>query len=181
MLILIYILIAVLLSVPLWAFFIPLFILAAASVLFRRRPTLRKVCVALGLVVVLLSLPFAVVQACFQSDPDGRLASGFDVDAEHACVARYRFKPAGPGDTLEFWQLRRDNADVGRQIIHRNGLKMKSSDRFFRPGSVGYGPWWWPRSTQAYSVFEGEDGGGGSVEVWISHDGSRVYLHRFLE
>jgi hypothetical protein len=176
-----YILIVAFLCTPLWVFLVPLLILATMCVAFWKRTKIRRTCVAIGLLVGFVSLPFVIVQAVFGMDPDERLESGFDVAIGHDTIAKYRFKPAGLGDTLEFWKLRKGNVAACEQITRKHHLKPIASDKLFPPGSVGYGPWWWPRSTQGYSVFEGGDDFGGSMEVWISQDGSCAYLYRFLE
>lgn len=177
----IYILTIVLLCTPLWVFLVPFLVLATICVAFWKRTRIRNICGAVGLSVAFVSLPFVMVQVAFWTDPHERLESRFDVTIGRDRIAKYRFKPAGLGDTLEFWRLRKGGVAICEQIVRKHGLKPITSDKLFPPGSVGYGPWWWPSSTQGYSVFEGDDDFGGSMEVWISQDGSRAYLYRFLE
>ena len=178
----IYILIIILLYTPLWIFAIPLLILAATSIGFWRRKRLRNACAALAFLVGLMAVPFVIVQAAFYTSPTERIESGFGVAVDRSSIAKYQFKLAGLGDTVEFWRLRKCNAGVCEQIIHKHGLEMIGSDKTYLPGSVVLShPWWWPRSTQGYSIFQGNDSEGGSMEVWISQDGSRFYLYRFLE
>ncbi len=177
----VYILTVILLSIPFWIFPIPLLILALACVRFWRWVRFRNACAAIGLLVALISIPFGVVQASFHMDAGKRVESGFGLAIDPNRVAKYRFEPAGLGDTIEFWKLKNVNADDYMQIVSKHNLTEVSADRAFSPASMRDGPRWWPRSTQGYTVFEGLDCQGGSMEVWIPENGGGVYLRRFLE
>ncbi len=170
----------ILLCVPLSIFFVPLLILTLGGVWFWRRVTLRNTCIVFGLLIALMSIPFVAVRVSFRMDAKERLKWEFDMPVVSGRVAKYRFEPGGL-DTVEFWKLKNANSDDYMQIVSKHSLTRISEDKLFPPASVAWGPWWWPRSTQGYLAFEGQDNEGGSREVWIAQDGSSVYLFRFLE
>lgn len=181
MLIWLYIIRVILLWTPLWIFFIPLLILALTCVGFWRRARFRNACAVIGVLIALVSIPFVAVQISLRMDAGKRLEWLFGVAIDPNRVAKYRFELAGLGDTIEFWKLENVDSDECMQIVSKHNLTEVSDDKLFPPGSVGCGPWWWPRSTEGYAVFEGPDREGGSREVWVPRNGGSMYLFRFLE
>ena len=176
-----YALTAILLWVPFGVFITAIVIIALACFRFWRRERLRIALAVVGLLVTLLAIPSAAVQLSFGMAANERVESGFGVAIAPDRVAKYRFTLAGLGDTMEFWKLKNTDGSNCMTIVSKNGLTMRSSERLLPPGSVEDGPWWWPNSTQGYSVFEGEDTEGGTMEVWIPRNGTSAYLYRFLE
>jgi len=176
-----YFLIVVLLSIPLWVFFVPILVLASVCGVFWRRTRFRNVCLAIVLLITVVSIPFVAVQALSRMDAERRLQSEFGVTFEPCTVAEYRLVPAGLGDTVEFWRLESADPNDYMQVISKNKLTKIAADSLFPPASMSDRPSWWPRSTQGYSVFDGQDSEGGGMEVWLPQDGSTVYLWRFLE
>jgi len=167
-------LIALFLAVPLWVFFVPLFILISIYIKFRRRTTVRTVCAVIALLISLLAIPFVAVQGYYRMEADERLESEFGVPVSPFIVTRYRFEP-GFLDSVEYWKLRNLDPNTCRQIISKNGM----TEAY--PGHTYSGPSWWPKSSSGYSVFERTDRDGGSKEIWIPNEGSSVYLFCFLE
>jgi len=171
---------ALFLAVPLWIFFVPLFILISSCIKFRHRAKIRTACAVLALLIALLAIPFVAVQGYCRLEADERLESEFGVPISPAIVARYRFEP-GFLDSLEYWKLRNVDPNTCGQIVSRNNLARIEPGGQCLPAGFAGSPSWWPKSTSGFSVFQGEDRHGGSKEIWISQGGSVAYLFCFLE
>lgn len=177
-----FILIDILSRIPLWVFLIPFVILTAVCVRFWERANLRNTCIVGSALVVLAAIPVSVVQSVFPPPRGGtRLAMHFRSVIGADSIARYRYQLVGFGDTDEYWKLKNIDPNDCQRIVLKHNLKIISDDRSYSPGSLLGAPWWWPGSTKGYSVFEGDDGLLGSIEIWISKDISRVYLFKFTE
>jgi hypothetical protein len=168
-------------SVPLWIFLVPLMGVAAVGLRFRRRPVLRRTCLAMAGLIVLAAIPPVAVRVYHGTGGEAALRRRFGQVSQAGCVAKYRFVIAGLGDTREFWKLRRVDAGACEKIISDHNLVRLPEDRISYPGSMTAAPWWWPNSTTGYRVFAGDDGYMGSIEVWVPQKGASVFLYRFIE
>jgi len=134
---------------------------------------------ALGIVI---EVPLLVLYMSFFATIDNgetRLNAYFPDTISPTCsVVRHRFKLAGLGDTEDYWKLKYIDANDCQQIIRQYRLEPIRHDR---PSSFMDRPWWWPRSTDTYAVYQGDDGYGGCIELWIQKTSSSVYLFKFME
>ena len=157
---------------------VPILMLASVCGFLGRQTGRRNTYVAIALLIAVVSVPLVAAWALCRMDPEKRLRFGFGVTFEPCKVAKYRHRQAGFEDTVEFWKLAYANrADCMQVISNHNLTQFSTSPPAGMPGS----PSWWPTSTHGYSVFEGPDDQGGSMEVWIPQSGSTVYLQRFME
>ncbi len=168
-------------AIPLWIFLVPWLLSVGLAVRFRKRATVRNVCITLCIPIMLLAIPPCAVQARLRSGGRAALERRFGAFIDPDCVVKYRFVIAGLGDTCEFWKLKGVDARSCQQIIDEYNLEPLSPDPTYLPGSTNGAPWWWPNSANGYTVSEGDDGAMGSIEIWIADDHSTVYLHRFIE
>jgi hypothetical protein len=159
----------------------PVVILASVCGFLGRQTDRRNTYVAIALLITVVSVPFAATWALCRMDPEKRLKFGFGVTFEPCKVAKYRHTQAGFEDTVEFWKLKYANPTDCTQVISNHSLTRMAADSTLSPGSMVGCPSWWPKSTQDYWVYEGQDDQGGGMEVWVPHNGSTVYLYRFLE
>lgn len=167
-------------NTPLWPFAMLLVPLVAVHVRFRHRPAMRKVTLVFTLLTLLAAVPPCAVQAYFQMGGEAALQRRFSRVFDTGCVAKYRFVIAGLGDTQEFWKLKNVGARTYRKIVDRYSLQptLVEDAASLNPYNL---PWWWPDGIQDYTVFQGNDGTEGSVEVWVARNESTVYLYRFIE
>jgi len=179
--ILLWILVDLLMSIPLWAFWVPLVVLLVLCARCWKRPVIRNVCIVGSTLILLGAIPASVMHLACEPRGDRRLATAFGKVAGPNRIRRYRFHRAGLEITKDYWQLK--NVDPNRclHIVEEHGLEMTSVDESHSLRSRPGAPWWWPKSTKGYSVFEGDTGKRGKAEMWISKDSSRVYLFKFTE
>jgi hypothetical protein len=164
----------VLQTTPLWIFYVPLVILALASVRFRRRAGIRNTCVVVGSFVTLVSIPFVATQVSLRLEADERLEARFGVAVASEKIVRFRLD-SGLLDSVEYWKLRNVDPNACLQIIQKNNLTEAN------PAQSSSRPRWWPKSDAGYLVFTGDDGRLGNREVWVSADKSTMYLSRLLQ
>jgi|GEM_PF-1370827 len=178
----IYIFFLPVLLIPLWFFLVPPVIVTIVCVFIWKRQALRNTLIVMGIVMcVIIEIPLLGLHMFFSAtagDGRTRLNSHFGSVIDPDSVARHRFKIAGLGDTDDFWKLKHIDVNSCQQIIQKFNLKPIQHDRLF---SLMNRPWWWPKSVGPYSVYQGDDGYGGSIELWISKEGYSVYLFKFTE
>jgi len=170
------------LLIPLWFFLIPPIIVTIICVVIWKREALRNTIIVIGLIwFVLIEIPSLGLHMFFYAAAGNgktRLNTHFGNVINPDSIARHRFRIAGLGDTDDFWKLKHIDDNNCQQIIQKFNLKLIQHDR---PSSLMNRPWWWLKSIGPYSVYQGDDGYGGSIELWISKEGSTVYLFKFTE
>ena len=173
---LIYMFILFLTFIPVWVSLIPLVLLTIVCVRFWKQVAIRNVCIVIG---ILIAIPFVGKQVF---DPTGGMINlkihfGYSITADS--IVHYRCRLAGLGDTMDFWELNTDTNNY-QKIIKKFSLKKRAHDRLSSPGSLMNAPSWWPKSPEAYSIFEGEHRFD-YIEIWIPTHGDSVYLYKFTE
>ena len=173
---------SLILLIPLWFFLIPPVIVTIVCVAIWKRQALRNTLIVIGIVMCVLIGILLLGSHMFFSAAAGdgrtRLNAHFESVIDPDSVARHRFRIVGPGDTDDFWKLKHIDVNSCQQIIQKFNLKLIQHDR---PSSLMSRPWWWPKSVRPYSVYQDYDEYGGSIELWISKEGSGVYLFKFTE
>lgn len=165
-------------NIPVWVYLVPLIILTIICIRFWKRKVLRSACIVLCL---LIAIPFLWIQVYIRLGGDSRFESNFGNAISTNSIAKYRYFIAGFLETEEYWKLNKIDTNKCQQIILELHLEKRASNSVFPPGSIGEAPWWWPKSTEAYSIFEGDDGQLGSIEIWIPTHGSSVYFYKFTD
>jgi hypothetical protein len=173
--------IVVLSMIPLWIFFIPLFIVTTMCVRFWSRVRFRMLCIVCDILIFMAALVVLLVQLAIVPPGDERLAMNFGNIISADEIARYQFYFAGLGDTTEYWKLKNVARGGCQEVIDAHNLRMVPNDKLSSPMSLTSAPWWWPRSMEGFAVYEADDGYGGSTELWIRKKGGVVYLFRFIE
>ena len=170
------------LAIPLWFFLVPLGMATVLCLVFWKRETLRSTVFIMGLIISLvIAIPPLGLHMYFSAragDGKTRLNIYFGDVINPDSVARHRFRLAGLGDTDDLWKLKHIDPNECQRVIQTFGLELMQHDR---PSSLMERPWWWPKSTGSYCVYQGDDGFGGSTELWIPKEGSSVYLFKFTE
>jgi energy-coupling factor transporter transmembrane protein EcfT len=165
-------------NTPVWVFLVPLTILAIICIRFWKKKGLRVVCIILFL---LIAIPFLWIQIYVRTGGDGRFQSIFGNAITTNNITKYRYCIAGFLETEEYWKLNKIDTNKCKQVIQELHLEKRASNNIFPPGSLGYAPWWWPKSPKDYSIFEGDDGYFGSIEIWIPIHASGVYFYKFTD
>ena len=162
--------------IPVWVSLIPLILLTIVCVRFWKQVAIRNVCIVIG---ILIAIPFLGKQVFDPTVGRIRLKTHFGRSITADSIVHYRFRLAGLGDTMDFWEFNTDTNNC-QKIIKKFGLKKRAHDRLSPPGSLMNAPSWWPKSPEAYSIFEGSNVYH-HIELWIPTHGYSVYLYKFTE
>ena len=164
--------------IPAWFTLVPIVIAIVASLVSWRRRATRNAFVTVGF---LIAIPLLMLHLCTASAADDgrtRLNAHFDGVINPDGVERHRLRVVGFGDTFDFWKLKHADSNDCEQIIKKFDLE---PIKLNRPSSLMSRPWWWPKSAEPYSVYQGDNLYGDRIELWIPERGESIYLFKFTE